>query len=60
MDTAVKILSGKPVRRHVPVPAQAFDYTRVDKFYKPQFNDDLWVDNTLPDWWLARIGFTKK
>ena len=60
VDTAVKILSGHPVPRHVPVPALAFDYTRVDKFYKPRFNDDLWIDNTLPDAVLAKLGFLKK
>ena len=38
----------------MPVPALAFDYTRVDKFYKPHFNDDLWIDNTLPDAVLAK------
>ena len=60
VDTAVKILSGHPVPRHVPVPALAFDYTQVDKYYKPHFSDDLWIDNTLPDTVLATLGFLKK
>jgi ribose transport system substrate-binding protein len=60
VDIAVKILSGQPVPRYVQVPALTFDYTQVNKYYKPQFSDDLWVDNLLPDWYLAKIGFTAK
>ena len=33
---------------------------QLDKYYKPHFSDDLWIDNTLPDAVLARLGFLKK
>lgn len=60
VDTAVKILSGQPVMRHVAVPALTFDHTQVAKYYKPRLSDDLWIDNILPDSYLATIGFAKK
>ena len=49
VEFAVKTLKGEPVARDVLAPIQTFDETQIDKFYRPELNDQYWAINKLPE-----------
>ena len=61
VDAAVKILRGEPVPKHIPI-GEVLEFTNeeLDKYYRPDMSDDLWVDYQLPEEKLKELGFTKE
>jgi ribose transport system substrate-binding protein len=60
VEMAVQILSGEPVYKHLELPAKSFDKTEIDKYFMPDYNDDLWTVNEFPQAWLDKMGFKTK
>ena len=60
-DTAISVLKGESVPNYVNVEAISFTQTDIDKWYKPDFSDDLWVDvvDVLPEPELVRLGLKR-
>jgi len=52
VDLAVDVLSGKAVPKLVIHPVETFDQTELDKYYRPELNDQYWAVNRLPDDWV--------
>jgi len=52
---------GESVPNYVNVEAISFTQTDIDKWYKPDFSDDLWVDvvDVLPEPELVRLGLKR-
>ncbi len=61
VDAAVKILRGEPVPKYSPI-GEVLEFTNeeLDKYYRPDMSDDLWVDYQLPEEKLKELGFTKE
>jgi ribose transport system substrate-binding protein len=60
-DTAVTVLQGEAVPNYVNVGAISFTQSEIDRWYKPDFSDDLWVDivEVLPESELERLGLRR-
>lgn len=58
LDAAIDVLQGKSVTNFKNIEVAVFDNTEVDKWYRPGYSDDLWVDlpqYTLPDDVLIKL-----
>jgi ribose transport system substrate-binding protein len=49
VDTAVKTLKGEPVAKNVLADIITFEEKDVDKYYRPDLNDQYWAINKLPE-----------
>ena len=49
VDTAVKTLTGEPVAKNVLADIITFEEKDVDKYYRPDLNDQYWAINKLPE-----------
>ena len=49
VDTAVKTLNGEPVAKNVLADIITFEEKDVDKYYRPDLNDQYWAINKLPE-----------
>jgi ribose transport system substrate-binding protein len=49
VEFAVKTLRGEPVAKNVLADIVTFDQTEIDKYYRPDFNDQYWAINKLPE-----------
>ena len=58
-DVAVRAMLGEVVPRYLYVDQLTFDKTELDKFFRPDMSDDLWVDYLYPFHW-AQKQFPKK
>jgi ribose transport system substrate-binding protein len=49
VDTAVKTLKGEPVAKNVLADIITFEEKDLDKYYRPDLNDQYWAINKLPE-----------
>jgi ribose transport system substrate-binding protein len=49
VDTAVKVLRGEPVAKNVLADIITFTEKELDKYYRPDLNDQYWAINKLPE-----------
>ena len=49
VEFAVKTMRGEPVAKNVLADIITFDETQIDKYYRPDFNDQYWAINKLPE-----------
>ncbi len=49
VEFAVKTMRGEPVAKNVLADIISFDETQLDKYYRPDFNDQYWAINKLPE-----------
>jgi len=54
VDTAVKVLSGEPVVKNVLAEIQYFTEAELDKYYRPDLNDQYWAINKLSEDWILK------
>ena len=48
VEFAIKTLRGEPVAKNVLPDVFTFDETQLDKYYRPDYNDQYWAINKLP------------
>lgn len=51
VDIAVKILRGEPVTKNILAPIPHFEEDELDKYYRPDLDDQYWAINKLPEEW---------
>jgi ribose transport system substrate-binding protein len=49
VEFAVKTLRGEPVAKNVLPDVITFDESQIDEYYRPDFNDQYWAINKLPE-----------
>jgi ribose transport system substrate-binding protein len=54
VDLAVQILQGKPVPHIVEYPIITFEKDELDKYYRPDLNDQYFAVNELPEAWIQQ------
>ncbi|MEW5815626.1 MAG: substrate-binding domain-containing protein [Spirochaetota bacterium] len=54
VELAVKILRGEPVPKIVEYPIVSFDQTEIDKYYRPDLNDQYFAIHELPEQWIKK------
>ena len=54
VDLAVQILQGKPVPKIVEYPMVVFEKDEIDKYYRPDLNDQYFTVNELPESWILQ------
>lgn len=59
VDLAVKILRGEPVPKIVEYPVVTFEKDQLDKYYRPDLNDQYFAVNELPEAWIKKY-YSKK
>ncbi len=59
VQLAVKVLRGEPVPKIVEYPMVSFDQTQLDKYYRPDLNDQYFAVNELPEAWIKKY-YAKK
>jgi ribose transport system substrate-binding protein len=55
VDLAVQVLSGQPVPKYVEFPVGSFTEAELDRYYRPELNDQYWGLNLLPEDWIQRL-----
>lgn len=55
VDQAVKILRGEPIAKNVEYPVVTFEQDQIDKYYRPDLNDQYWAPHQLPEEWVQRV-----
>jgi len=59
VDLAVKILNGEPVPKIVEYPMVSFEQDQLDKYYRPDLNDQYFAVSELPEAWIQKY-YAKK
>ena len=59
MELARKILRGEPVPKIVEYPMVSFEQDQLDKYYRPDLNDQYFAINDLPEAWVKKY-YAKK
>jgi ribose transport system substrate-binding protein len=54
VDLAVKVLRGEPVPKIVEYPMVTFEQDELDKYYRPDLNDQYFAVNELPEAWIKK------
>ncbi|MBC7092705.1 substrate-binding domain-containing protein [Candidatus Bipolaricaulota bacterium] len=54
VDLAVQILQGKPVPKIVEYPIVTFEKDQLDKYYRPDLNDQYFAIHELPESWVVK------
>jgi len=55
VDLAVKILKGEPVAKNVEYPVVTFEQDQIDKYYRPDLNDQFWAPQLMPEEWVKKF-----
>jgi len=55
VQAAINVLQGIPVPKRLILPAPMFGPENIDKFYRPDLPDQVWLSNTLPDSILKKV-----
>jgi len=59
VELARKILRGEPVPKIVEYPMISFEQDQLDKYYRPDLNDQYFAINDLPEAWVKKY-YAKK
>jgi ribose transport system substrate-binding protein len=59
VELATKILHGEPVPKIVEYPMISFEQDQLDKYYRPDLNDQYFAVNELPEAWIKKY-YAKK
>jgi ribose transport system substrate-binding protein len=59
VELARKILRGEPVPKIVEYPMVSFEQDQLDKYYRPDLNDQYFAINDLPEAWVKKY-YAKK
>jgi ribose transport system substrate-binding protein len=54
VDLAVKVLRGEPVPKIVEYPMITFEQDELDKYYRPDLNDQYFAVHELPESWIKK------
>ncbi|HZO96998.1 MAG TPA: substrate-binding domain-containing protein [Gaiellaceae bacterium] len=55
VDVVLQILKGKPVLNQVPPASAVYTHAQLDKYYRPDCTDNLWVPSSLPSAILKQL-----
>ena len=59
VQLAIKVLKGEPVPKIVEYPMVTFEQDQLDKYYRPDLNDQYFAVNELPESWIKKY-YAKK
>jgi hypothetical protein len=54
VDLAVKVLKGEAVPKIVEYPIVTFEEKDLDKYYRPDLNDQYFAVHELPESWIKK------
>ncbi len=54
VDIAVKVLRGEPVPKNILADISYFEEDELDKYYRPDLDDQYWAINKLPEEWIQK------
>lgn len=54
VDLGVKVLRGETVPKKVEYPMVTFEENQIDKYYRPDLNDQFFAINELPESWIKK------
>jgi ribose transport system substrate-binding protein len=59
VQLGIKVLRGEPVPKVVEYPMVTFEQDKIDKYYRPDLNDQYFAVNELPESWIQKY-YAKK